>query len=49
MPYIIIENFYTPTIVTDVDGEVLWFDTIDEANLEKSDCQNGTVVELERF
>ncbi len=43
--YIVIEMFNIPTVVTNEDGEVLYFDTIEEAQVEADDCQDGKVTE----
>ncbi len=45
MSFIVIEMFNIPTVVTDEDGEVLYFDTLEEAQVEADDCQDGKVVE----
>jgi hypothetical protein len=43
--YIVLEMFDNPTVVTNEDGDVLYFDTLDEAQSEADDCQDGKVVE----
>jgi len=48
--WIVIETFWTPTIVTDVDGEVLsWDDKADAQKYSDEECQNGTIVFIETF
>lgn len=46
--YIVIECFdvYWPTIVTDEEGKPLLFDTLEEAQKEADDCQNGKPFEV---
>lgn len=46
--YIVIETFWTPTIVTDENGETLFFETEEEATkYADEECQNGTTVYIE--
>ena len=50
MEIIVIENFHTPSICTDTDGEVLTFNSLEEAKEYAEDnCQCGTVVEVNSF
>ena len=46
--YIVIENFWTPTICTELGtDEILYFETEEEAKkYADEECQNGTVVNL---
>jgi len=47
MKTIVIENFWTPTVCTDENGEILEFDTLEEAKEYAEEyCQNGTAVEV---
>jgi hypothetical protein len=44
---IAIENFWTPTVCTDMNGSVLEFDSEKEAQQYiEENCQNGTVVTI---
>ena len=43
--YYVIENFPTPTIVVEMEtGNIKYFDTLEEAQAEADECQEGTVV-----
>lgn len=47
MRYIIISDFNdTINICTNEEGETLIFETLEEAQVEANDCQNGIVVPL---
>jgi hypothetical protein len=44
--WIVIEVFGTPTIVTNENGEVLYFTTEEEAQEEANQCQDGRILEI---
>lgn len=46
--FIVIEKFNPdyPTIVTDEDGQPIIFQTIEEAEIETDNCQDGQIVEI---
>lgn len=44
--YIVLELFPEPCIVTDEVGKVKFFETIDEAQQETKQCQNGKIVNI---
>lgn len=46
--YIVIECFdiYWPAIVTDEEGKPLLFDTLEEAQEEADECQDGKIFEV---
>ena len=49
MSYIVIEKHGGPqyaTIVTNEDGDVRVFDTLNDAVIECDDCQDGQIVEI---
>lgn len=49
MSYIVIEMFGGPEyaiIATDTNGNNLVFETLEEAENEANDCQDGLIVEL---
>jgi hypothetical protein len=44
---VVIENFGTPAIITDGEGEVIYFENFKEAqSFIDSECQCGTAVEI---
>ncbi len=45
--YIVIEKFGMPAIVTDENGNVKEFETLESAQAEADDCQDGLVVNLD--
>ena len=45
--WIVIEVFGTPTIVTNENGEVLYFTTEEEAQEEANQCQDGRILEIQ--
>lgn len=45
--FIVIEKFGEPIVVTNVDGEVSYFDTPEEAVETLNDCQDGMLVSLD--
>jgi len=47
MSFIVIENFGgSATVCTDENGETLYFETEQEAEVEADDCQNGYILEV---
>ena len=44
--YFVIEKFPKPFVISDVEGNVKYFDTIEEALTEVDDCQDGILIEL---
>jgi hypothetical protein len=42
--FIVLEMFGTPSIVTDEEGDVRFFDSEEEAQIEADDCQDGRVI-----
>ena len=47
---IVLENFHTPTVCTDTEGDVIYFESLDEAyEYAEENCQCGTVVQVNSF
>lgn len=46
MRFVVIEDFGMPSLVTDEEGNVKIFYTIEEATEEAKECQNGIVAPL---
>ena len=46
MRYIVIDDFLSPQLALDIEGNTLVFDTREEAEKEAESCQNGIVVPL---
>ena len=46
MRYIVVDDFLSPQLVLDIEGNTLVFDTLEEAEKEAESCQNGIVVPL---
>ena len=44
--YIVIELIPEPCIVTNENGQIKYFDYMDEAYVEARDCQRGIVVNI---
>ena len=44
--FIVLEKFNVPTVVTDEEGNVKYFDYFDDAQREADNCQDGQVIEL---